>query len=266
MNTQPAPYFPVLTYLKIAAVLAVAGALATAALFPYLMVVMPQMLAKLPASIPLPLLVVLQMGQAFLLLGVLAFLGLLMGHPLGLGAPWLQAWLSRLPKPDIAWKSAILLGLAAGVVIIGIDAFFMPHMPPALQALPPPDTAASAGVGFLASFYGGIGEEIMMRLFVLTAVVFFAWVLFQRKTAPWMFWLAIVVAAGVFGAGHLFAAAKMWPLDTVVVARTLLLNGLVGVVFGWLYWKRGLEAAMIAHFSADLVLHVFAPLFSGLLP
>jgi hypothetical protein len=34
-------------------------------------------------------------------------------------------------------------------------------------------------------------------------------------------------------------------------------------VFGWLYWRRGLEAAIVAHFAADLVLHVAAPLLPG---
>jgi len=34
----------------------------------------------------------------------------------------------------------------------------------------------------------------------------------------------------------------------------------VGVVFGYLYWKRGLEAAMIAHGTADVVMHVGRPL------
>ena len=33
-----------------------------------------------------------------------------------------------------------------------------------------------------------------------------------------------------------------------------------GVVFGTVFWWRGLEHAMLAHFSADLVLHVVAPL------
>lgn len=32
-------------------------------------------------------------------------------------------------------------------------------------------------------------------------------------------------------------------------------------VFGWLYWKKGLESAMIAHFSADIIIHVCLPLF-----
>jgi membrane protease YdiL (CAAX protease family) len=34
------------------------------------------------------------------------------------------------------------------------------------------------------------------------------------------------------------------------------LNGLAGLAFGYLYWTRGLESAMLAHFTADLVLHV----------
>jgi len=38
--------------------------------------------------------------------------------------------------------------------------------------------------------------------------------------------------------------------------RAIVLNGLVGVIAGWLYWRRGLESAMVAHFCADLVVHV----------
>ena len=73
-------------------------------------------------------------------------------------------------------------------------------------------------------------------------------------------WAAIVVTALVFGIGHLPATAAVLPLTPLVVARALLLNGLGGLLFGWLYWRRGLLAAMLAHFSADVVLHVVVPL------
>jgi hypothetical protein len=59
--------------------------------------------------------------------------------------------------------------------------------------------------------------------------------------------LAPVPAAQVFG-----------PLTSVVVARTLLLNALGGVAFGALYWRSGLEHAMVARFCTDIVLHVVA--------
>ena len=45
-----------------------------------------------------------------------------------------------------------------------------------------------------------------------------------------------------------------------MIVRALVLNGIGGIVFGWLYWKRGLLAAVLAHFSADVVLHVVVPL------
>jgi len=50
------------------------------------------------------------------------------------------------------------------------------------------------------------------------------------------------------------------PLTPLVILRTVVMNGLLGIVLGWLYWKRGLEAAMISHFSADIILHVLLAL------
>ncbi len=40
-----------------------------------------------------------------------------------------------------------------------------------------------------------------------------------------------------------------------VLSRALILNGIGGVAFGWLYWKIRLEFAMMARFSADVIIH-----------
>ena len=123
--------------------------------------------------------------------------------------------------------------------------------------------AAAAGVpqpspwdGFWASFYGGIAEEVMTRLGMATVL---AWALARwlgRRAA-----LAVGVAGSalLFGALHLPAAAQVWPLTVLVVARTLTLNGVLGVMFGAAYVRHGLEHAIVMHFAADLVLHVAAP-------
>ncbi|MGH3441671.1 MAG: hypothetical protein ACRDUY_06425 [Nitriliruptorales bacterium] len=37
------------------------------------------------------------------------------------------------------------------------------------------------------------------------------------------------------------------------MARALLLNGLLGAGFGWLFWRHGLESAIIGHVLANLV-------------
>mgnify|MGYP000600236967 CR=1 FL=1 len=71
------------------------------------------------------------------------------------------------------------------------------------------------------------------------------------------------VQALLFGAGHLPAAAGVWPLDGVVVARTVLANAVPGLVFGALFARHGIECAIAAHFLADLGLHVVPPLLSG---
>ena len=74
-------------------------------------------------------------------------------------------------------------------------------------------------------------------------------------------WFAIVLAAVLFGSAHLPAMTAVGvPMSVLVISRATVLNGIGGIAFGWLYWKRGLESAMIAHFSADIVAHAITPL------
>ena len=244
--------------LQLSGLLGLGCALATLALFPYLLQVMPQVLAKVP--VPLPALVALQSAQALVLLGLLAFCGLRMGHRVGLGAPWLRALAFRRPRVAQPWLQAALFGALAAGLIVALDPLFAPYMPKMISAPPPATAAANALVGFLASFYGGIAEEVQLRLFFVTLLAWGLCLLSVGDRRRWHLLLAVLLAAIAFGAGHLPAAAKLWPLDAVVVTRTLLLNGIAGLVFGWYYIRHGLESAMLSHFCADLVLHVAAPL------
>ena len=246
--------------LRPALVLGLAGGLATAALFPYLLDLTPQLRQKI--HIAMPLAVLLQSLQAAVMLGLMAFSGLRMAHRSQLQAPWLRAWLGRRPIPKFPWALAVLAGLAAGLFALGLVQLIDPHLPPPLH---PAVAGAASSVwhSFLASFYGGIDEEIVLRLFLMTLLVWLFARVAGKAPTPTMYLIAIGLSALAFGAGHLPAAAQVWPLDAVVVGRTILVNAAAGLVFGWLYWRRGLEVAMLAHFSADLVLHVAAPLLSG---
>ncbi len=53
--------------------------------------------------------------------------------------------------------------------------------------------------------------------------------------------------------------AAVLSLTPLVIMRTIMLNGLAGLAFGWLYWRRGLEAAMVSHGAVALILHVAVP-------
>ncbi|WP_051414389.1 CPBP family intramembrane glutamic endopeptidase [Pseudoxanthomonas suwonensis] len=247
--------------LKIAGVWAVLAGLAGAAVIPYAAQLMPEAFAKIP--LPLWIVAAAQGAQAALFCAVMAWLGLRMGHRVGLGSPLMHAWLVARQRPD--WTRlrpllAVLAGIAAGIVILVLAPLVDRAMPPMLHPPAQAGAGASALNGFLASFYGGIAEELMLRLFLMTLLVWIVARVSKRQPPAWVYWVAIVLAAALFGAGHLPAAAKVWGLEPIVIARTLLLNGIAGVAFGWLYWKRGLEMAMLAHFSADIVLHVIAPL------
>lgn len=248
--------------LKVAAAFAVVAGLATAALVPYLMQLMPDKFAHIP--VPLWGLVVAQALQACVLLGGSSLLGLRMGHRIGLGAPLLQHWINRQPleKSGLKPLNSALLGALAAVLVIGASMAIDPFLPPMRH--PPAEVggAQSAFNGFLASFYGGIAEELWMRLFLMTLLVWIVEKVKGVQPRDAVYWNAIIAAALLFGAGHLPAASHVWGLDAMVVARTVLLNALAGVAFGWLYWKRGLEMAIVGHFAADIVLHVLGPLLS----
>ena len=96
-----------------------------------------------------------------------------------------------------------------------------------------------------------------MRLFLVSLV---AWLLGRvLKTSEGMptsgaFWAAIILVAILFGLGHLPITAAITPLTQVLVVRALVLNGVAGIAFGYLYWRHGLEAAMLGHMSAHLVM------------
>ena len=64
------------------------------------------------------------------------------------------------------------------------------------------------------------------------------------------------MVAVLFGLGHLPATAAVTPLTPALVARALVLNGVAGVAFGYLYSGHGLEAAMAGHMSAHAVLQI----------
>jgi len=163
---------------------------------------------------------------------------------------------------------SITLGVVASLLIIGLEvAVFQPALLQQLgdkaNTLNLKTAQPAAWKGFLASFYGGINEEILLRLIVMS---FLAWLgKFISKTSEGkptkaVFWTANILAAILFGLGHLPATAMLIPLTPLVVTRAIVLNGFVGVACGWLYQTRGLESAMIAHFSADIVLHVLLAL------
>jgi membrane protease YdiL (CAAX protease family) len=180
---------------------------------------------------------------------------------LGLAWPPIDGWgtgAEAASRRREAVVTAILLGAAAALVVtigsllIGDRWILRPiHAPPIWMAA-------------LASPGAGIYEEIWFRLAAMTLV---AWLLKQvtRRSGsdPGILWTASLGSALLFGAAHLPQTSGLAPLTPSLIAAVLVGNGCIGMACGWLYWRRGLMAAMIAHTTADLVLKVAIPLIGG---
>jgi hypothetical protein len=155
-------------------------------------------------------------------------------------------------------RTALLVSLVLGVVIVGSDAWvFAPYLPSNIDV-------PFSWLGLLSSvLYGGIVEEILLRLFVMTLIV---WLMsrvlglfgIQQTLPTWVFWWAIGLSALLFAAGHLPVTFTMLcPVGgdcTPLIVRALLLNGIGGIGFGYLYWRYGLTTAMVSHMAVHVVM------------
>lgn len=105
--------------------------------------------------------------------------------------------------------------------------------------------------------YGGVIEEVIMRLFMMSLFAFIAWKLFFRREAnppTGVIIVANILAALLFAAGHLPSTMQMFgEITPMILLRCFLLNGVGGVVFGYLYHKYGIQYSMMAHAGAHIV-------------
>lgn len=113
--------------------------------------------------------------------------------------------------------------------------------------------------------YGGVIEEVMMRLFVMSLLAFVLWKIFFRKqdTVPTnVLIFSNVIAALLFAAGHLPATAQIFgEITSLILCRCFLLNSFGGLCFGYLYRKHGIQYAMMSHAGAHIVWKIIWVLF-----
>jgi membrane protease YdiL (CAAX protease family) len=81
-------------------------------------------------------------------------------------------------------------------------------------------------------------------------------------------WVALNIAlvALVFGLAHLPAWAALTSLTLPLAAGVIVVNGVVALALGALYWRPGIVAAIIAHIVADATLRGLGPWLLRLSP
>jgi hypothetical protein len=244
----------------------VAEVLAALAIIPIARDMLGAMAAKFERpGVPLPILIAIGVVQNLAILGITLWLGLKLSRSLGLRMPLLEGWVERKPAASRPLAPILTSGLLVGLVVGGILLLCLLLLVPRLPNLPFVIAAKfPIWKRFLACLYGGVYEELFTRLFLMSVV---AWIANRtwRKPRPQLsnaaFWFANIFTAIIFGLGHLPSTSFFMPITTLVVVAALLLNGIAGIAFGYLFRTRGLEAAMIAHFTADFVIYVVGASF-----
>jgi len=213
------------------------------------------------ADLPLPLTAALALINPLILLAIAVAVGLLLAGRVGLRslvAEKVQQGTPIWPRLRPHFGMAFAAGIVFSIVLLGSDALIDPFA--GVELATEPVTAASLFLSLLAGlFYGGILEELLLRWGLMTLLIWIGWRVVQRgqgQPRPALAWTAIVLSALLFGIAHLPALAAIVTLTPLIVVRTILLNALGGLLFGWLYWRRSLEVAMVAHASVHVGIFV----------
>jgi hypothetical protein len=172
----------------------------------------------------------------------------------GLGTPANLAFFSPAERPrlDRTILGSAVIGIAMVLVVLGLDhLFFSGDSLVRIRAVGAMPLAARLwGVT-----YSSIAEELIYRLGISTLVASITFLALRRRSpraAQVSIWLGIAVSCVLFGLSHVGNA----PNAAHPILRALTLDGLIALVLGWLYWYRGLEAALVTHFIADVTIYL----------
>ncbi len=221
--------------------------------------VAPGLIAEVSGDSPLPLPIwvasVASLVQGAVILALAVWAGVALAPKVGLRAPLFEAIAGSSPVAAALRTQLVpglLGGLAGGALLITLSYISPPELATVAEKSPFPLSARI--------LYGGITEELLLRWGFMSLLLWLLRHFIQRtSTLPSasLVWLAIVSSAVLFGVGHLPAVyVLVGDLPFPVVAYVIGGNTVFGVLAGWLFWRFGLEAAILAHAFAHVVAYI----------
>lgn len=196
---------------------------------------------------------------------LLVTLGLAAAAPFGRGAPLLAAWMrsARVPLRDLRLLAAAFLGGAVlGAVLLALIVFLLLPQEPRLAARLAARAGNPAWWPFAVAFIASVTEEVLFRLFLLSATVWVlsrGWKKGRPEASSMPVWIAVAVSSLAFALVHLPAWTAVTSVTPFLIASVLALNGIAGLLLGQVYWRFGIEAAIVCHFAGDLIVQGIGP-------
>ncbi len=176
------------------------------------------------------------------------------GTPLNLASmapdmrPVLRRWVGLAPLVGV-----IIVSLIAAIDLLLFRGVTVQRLAQGAGGTHPP-----VATRVVISFYGSVLEELLFRVFLATVVAWLTYLalsLFIARPKLAAQWAGTLAAAAIMG--------LWWHLggrtDLFTVARVLTTNMVLGSALGWVYWSKGLEAAMMTHTVVYLCLFFAIP-------
>lgn len=140
------------------------------------------------------------------------------------------------------------IALVTGYILLLDGVLFRGHLPPAyVSFFGGPDLP----LRIVAMAVKAVGEEVAFRLILMTGIVSIGGLIWRKdwKTHPAVFVVAILLV-------QMADVLPQTPTPATATAFTydVLRFYLPGLVWGWLYWRHGFLAGLIAHPLTHVVL------------
>lgn len=216
-------------------------------------------------GISLPLLLATQFAQGTLLLVLSILVGLSLGNKLGLKTPVIESIFEGRGLPAnfrSSFKLSVFLGAFLGISMFLVDKFvFSLYMDSLISLISSPPLWQR----FMYSFYAGIVEEIILRYFLVTILVWITWKI--KKTPANLptnagVWISIILVSIIYTLGNISSLSASLEFNLLAYLGYISLNLVGGSIFGWLFWKKGLELAIVANlFATFMIFVIFGSLF-----
>lgn len=153
------------------------------------------------------------------------------------------------PSPvQVDWRKCLAgsLGVAAAGVLYTVGLFLLsnPHLSESAErafGVTPFDTDSSVTIEVIVfALAAAVAEEVIFRLGIQSFLAK------HLRLQGGRYWLAIVVSAALWTAGHAGSLTPEW----VKLAQVFP----VGLMFGWLFRKYGAESSILAHGLFNVIL------------
>lgn len=170
------------------------------------------------------------------------------------------SWLLNIEKSKISFLEQMKFGIPvwifAGIFIITSLSIFSSFSPQEFS-----EVWDQIVVSILARIgYGWFTEEILMRFGFMTLII---WLIFKvtKKLNNYTYWGWIILASMLFAFWHFPAAFNILEMPSLILLAHIFIGNMIpGILFGWLYWKKWLEAAFIWHITTHIIMLVLEQL------